>query len=64
MYNKYLGGTRVIKYVVNREKYKRRREQRNRIKVWNPKQNRNENFEIGEIVIFVLFVLFILKLVL
>lgn len=64
MYNKYLGGTKVIKYVINREKYSRRKEARNKIKVWNPEKKTNsEDFKIGEILLAVLFVMFLLKLI-
>lgn len=62
MYNKYLGGTKVIKYVINREKYSRRKEARNKIKVWNPQANEGE-VTIGHAVLaFIIFVI-ILKIV-
>lgn len=63
MYNKYLGGTKVIKYVVNREKYSRRKEARNKIKVWNPdKKTNSEEATVGHaIVVFIVFA-FLLKL--
>lgn len=63
MYNKYLGGTKVIKYVVNREKYKRRKEARNKIKVYNPDKSRNEEVGLGYAVLIILVFLFILRVI-
>lgn len=64
MYNKYLGGTKVIKYVVNREKYSRRKEARNKIKVWNPeKKTPNEEVTVGHVIIAFIVILFLLKII-
>lgn len=64
MYNKYLGGTKVIKYVVNREKYKRRKESRNKIKVWNPdNKTHSEEVTVGHAFIAFIVIAFVLKLI-
>lgn len=65
MYNKYLGGIKVIKYVVNREKYSRRKEARNKIKVWNPekKENSRELTAWEQLIVCVIFIGFLLKLI-
>lgn len=65
MYNKYLGGTKVIKYVINREKYKRRKEAMNKIKIWSPdKKENSRNLTAWEqSIISVIFVGFLLKLI-